>query len=252
MDVLTGGSPRLRMAERPQRMRDAGVDEEESWNPWQYRLSYRVLVEKVYKGERRVKSKSKVKLISSADSGICGMTMMNEKTKYLITGKQMLRSILYTLSKCYNFLWMWNRWLVILYPISLTQWHHAPLLPLRNKSVHYAVLRLSLLHMENSIKMRSLIIINSTKKCICIKGSQVKVWTYQTVKLGQLLTTKPPGFEVFFAGTGGGRLCNKIIMTNLFHPICVDRNTSGLNIRMGCKIKYFGFSSIRIIKCEIF
>ena len=87
-DILLGGSPRLRMAERPRqpRYREATADES-SWNPWQYKLSYRVMVEKVYKGEERVKSKTKVKVVSPADSGICGMTKMDEKTRYLITGK---------------------------------------------------------------------------------------------------------------------------------------------------------------------
>ena len=68
----------------------ADAAENENWNPWQYKLSYRVMVEKVYKGEDEVKRKTKVKLVSSADSGICGMTKMDEKKKYLVTGKLIL------------------------------------------------------------------------------------------------------------------------------------------------------------------
>ena len=80
---------KLRMAKPPKTLRLLPEGEMESWNTWALRLRYTVLVEKVYKGEEKILARSKIEIVSPADSGMCGLTMLDEGKKYLLAGKHL-------------------------------------------------------------------------------------------------------------------------------------------------------------------
>ncbi|XP_038061469.1 metalloproteinase inhibitor 4-like [Patiria miniata] len=77
---------KLRMAKPPKTLRPLSEGQMESWNTWAMRLRYMVQVEKVYKGEETILARSKIEIVSPADSGMCGVTMLEEGQKYLLTG----------------------------------------------------------------------------------------------------------------------------------------------------------------------
>ncbi|XP_071810364.1 metalloproteinase inhibitor 2-like [Asterias amurensis] len=79
-------SSNLRMAKQPKPLRPLPESEMDSWNAWALRLRYTVHVEKVYKGEEKILARSKIEIVSPADSGMCGLTNLEEGKKYLLTG----------------------------------------------------------------------------------------------------------------------------------------------------------------------
>ena len=89
---ILSSSSNLRMAKQPKTLRLLPEGDIDSWNAWSLRLRYTVHVEKVYKGEERILARSKIEIISPADSGMCGLTNLDEGKKYLLTGKKIQSS----------------------------------------------------------------------------------------------------------------------------------------------------------------